>query len=114
MRDARHYTRLLDQNPSASVGFTLAAAAVYAARYGKCEADDHSTDEWREIARNLKADYGETLSADEVRAEMKVAEQSAAGAAMGSIKSEAKTTAARENAKKPPRPGSKPRGRPRK
>lgn len=32
----------------------------------------------------------------------------------GSVKSEAKTRAARENSIKPPRPGSKPRGRPHK
>lgn len=70
MRDAAHYIRLLDQNPSAQVGFSLAAAAVYAARYGACEASDHGTDEWREIARDLKSRYGENLGADQVRTEM--------------------------------------------
>jgi hypothetical protein len=35
MRNAQHFYRLLDQNPDASVGFTLAASAVYAARYGE-------------------------------------------------------------------------------
>lgn len=70
MRDANHYRRLLDENPNAQVGFTLAASAVYAARYGSCEAADHGTDEWREIARDLKARYGENLDADEVRSEM--------------------------------------------
>lgn len=118
MRDERHYTRLLDQNPSASVGFTLAASAVFAARYGFCEPMQHSTGEWREIARRLKSEYGEILSTDEVRAEMKLAERSAAAAVLGSIggsvQSDAKTKAARENARKPPRPGSAPRGRPRK
>jgi hypothetical protein len=71
MRDAQHYSGLLDQNPSAQVGFSLAASAVYAARYGSCEAADHGTDEWGQIARDLKSRYGESLSADEVRAEMK-------------------------------------------
>lgn len=113
MRDVRHYYRLLDQNQSASVGFTLAAAAVYAARYGVCEAEQHSTEEWKQIARNLKADYGETLTTDEVRAEMKTAEQSSAAAALGSITSERKAAASRANASRPPKPGSKPRGRPR-
>jgi hypothetical protein len=70
MRDANHYLRLLDQNPDAQVGFSLAAAAVYATRYGSCEASDHSTDEWREIARDLKSRYGESLSTSEVRSEM--------------------------------------------
>ena len=71
MRDAAHYIRLLDQNPSAQVGFSLAAAAVYAARYGSCEATDHGTEEWRAIARDLKSRYGENLDAEQVRQEMK-------------------------------------------
>lgn len=104
MRDARHYYRLLDQNPSAQVGFTLAAAAVYAARYGFCEAEQHSTEEWKRIARNLKADYGETLTTDEVRAEMKTAEQSAAAAAIGSIRTDRKSAASRANGKLGGRP----------
>lgn len=70
MRDKQHYLRLLDQNPSASVGFALAASAVYAARYGSCEAPDHGTEEWREIARDLKSRYGENLDTDQVRSEM--------------------------------------------
>lgn len=71
MRDAAHYRKLLAQNPAASVGFTLAAAAVYASRFGSCEAADHTTDEWKQIARDLKTRYGENLTADEVRSEMK-------------------------------------------
>jgi len=70
MRNAQHYSRLLDQNPGAQIGFSLAASAVYAARFGSCEAQDRGTDEWRKIARDLKSRYGESLSVDEVRAEM--------------------------------------------
>ena len=70
MRNKNHYLQLLDKNPNAGVGVTLAAAAVYAARFGKCEADDHSTNEWKQIARQLQGQYGETLSPDEVRTEM--------------------------------------------
>jgi hypothetical protein len=70
MRDKQHYLRLLEQNPNAQVGFAVAAAAVYAARFGSCEPADHGTEEWREIARNLKSRYGESLNADDVRAEM--------------------------------------------
>ena len=70
MRDKQHYLQLLDQNPSAQVGFSLAAAAVYAARYGSCEAADHGTEEWRTIARDLKSRYGENLDAADVIAEM--------------------------------------------
>lgn len=104
MRDARHYRRLLDNNPNASIGFTLAASAVYAERYGVCEAEHHSSEEWKQIARNLKADYGETLTPDEVRAEMKVAEQSAAASHLGSIKTDKKSAASRINGRKGGRP----------
>ena len=72
MRTAAHYRRLLDENPTASVGFSLAAAAVYAARYGSCDDEEHGTPQWREIARDLKKRYGESLSVDEVHAEMGV------------------------------------------
>jgi len=70
MRDRPHFERLLNENPNASVGFSLAARAVYAARYGVCEAEHHDTPEWGQIARDLKARYGETLTPDEVREEM--------------------------------------------
>jgi hypothetical protein len=72
MRDATHYRNLIARNPNASVGFTLAASAVYAARYGICEAAHHGTEEWRTIARELKAQWGETLSTSDVLAEMDV------------------------------------------
>jgi hypothetical protein len=70
-RDAKHFRELLSRNPAASVGFSLAASAVYASRYGTCEAGDHSTDEWKQIARDLKSRYGDNLTIDDVRAEMK-------------------------------------------
>lgn len=101
---------MLAENPSASVGFTLAAAMVYAARYGVCETDHHGTDEWKTIARRLRAEYGETLTVTEVTAEMKRAFQGA----LSSMTSPAKAVASRANAYAPPKPGSRPRGRPRK
>jgi hypothetical protein len=70
MRDKQHYLNMLDQNPDAQVGFTLAASAVYAARYVTCEPADHGTQEWSAIARDLKSRYGENLSTDDVRSEM--------------------------------------------
>jgi hypothetical protein len=70
-RNAAHFERLMQENQTAGVGFTLAAAAVYAARYGMCEARDHSTEEFKVIARDLKSRYGENLSTDDVRLEMK-------------------------------------------
>lgn len=73
MRTATHYRNLLDRNPSASVGFSLAAAAVYATRFGFCEAEQHGTNEFQDIARDLRVRYGENLTTDEVRREMKLA-----------------------------------------
>jgi hypothetical protein len=71
MRDRKHYLSLLAQNPGATVGFTLAASAVYAARFGECEDEHRGTEEWATIARDLKSRYGENLDGDQVRAEMK-------------------------------------------
>ena len=73
MRNEQHYRHMLEQNPNAGVGFTLAADMVYAARYGACEPADHGTDEWKTIARRLKSEYGENLTADECSAEMDTA-----------------------------------------
>jgi hypothetical protein len=67
MRNKKHYESLLNQNPNASVGFSLAADAVVAAKNGVFETHDN---EWKAIARDLKSKYGENLTADEVRAEM--------------------------------------------
>lgn len=73
MRNATHYRNLLDRNPNASVGFSLAAAAVYAAKFGICEAEQHGTDEFRNIARDLRTRYGDNLTVEEVSREMKLA-----------------------------------------
>lgn len=69
MRNKQHYRQILEQNP-VCVGFSLAASMVYAERYGACEAEHRATDEWREIARRLKSEYGEALTVDEVYGEM--------------------------------------------
>ena len=70
MRNKKHYENLLASNPNASVGFTLAAQAVYAAKYGQYITGDTGREEYRNIARCLKQKYGEVLSTDEVRLEM--------------------------------------------
>lgn len=118
MRTEQYFRQMIEHNPGASIGFTLAAAMVYAARFGFCEAEQRATDEWKEIARRLKSDYGENLSADEVTSEMDAAHRSAAAAALGSVggssTSPAKRAASAANGKAPVRPGSRPRGRPRK
>jgi len=70
--DAAHYRELINSDINASLGCPLAAAAVYAARFGACGAAEHYTNEWREIARDLKARYGENLNAGDVLREMDV------------------------------------------
>ncbi len=87
---------MLSENPNASVGFTLAADMVFAARHGSIKrGDDHGGDEWRTIATNLKRKYGENLSADQVRHEMSPTKTAAA--ALGRIKSERKAASSRDN-----------------
>ena len=70
MRDANHYRQMFEQNTSTGIGFSLAASAVYAHRYGQCEAEHHATEEWRQIATDLQQRYGETLTAQQAIAEM--------------------------------------------
>jgi len=72
MGTRKHYEKMLAGNPDASIGFTLAAQAVYAAKNGIFDANspDHNDAEYRKIARDLKTRHGENLGADDVRAEM--------------------------------------------
>jgi hypothetical protein len=111
MRTKKHYENLLDRNPNASVGFTLAAQAVYAARHGNYpgpnESDGTDIDEWRTIARNLKQKYGESLTVDEVRHEMSPLKSAAA--ALGRIRSERKAASNRDNGRLGGRPKKEPR-----
>lgn len=113
MRNEQHYRRMLEQNQNASIGFTLAAAMVYAARYGMCDPEHHGTDEFKTIARRLKTEYGENLTVGECSAEMDKAGRSAAAAKLGSIKSKRKAQSSRENAQLGGRPAgskNKPKG----
>jgi hypothetical protein len=71
MRTKKHYENLLGQNPSTSIGFTLAADMVYAARHDVIHrAAAHGGEEWKNIARMLTAKYGENLTVDQIRHEM--------------------------------------------
>lgn len=104
MRNEQHYRNMLAQNQNTSIGFTLAADMVYAARYGMLEPEHHSTEEWKTIARRLKSDYGETLDPDQVSAEMDRANRSAAASALGSIRSDRKSQSSAHNGKLGGRP----------
>jgi len=70
MRDEQHYRRMLAGNPGASIGFTLAAAMVYAVRYGCIGAGDRGSEAFRRIALRLRSQYGEYLSNEEAGDEM--------------------------------------------
>jgi hypothetical protein len=66
-----NYRDLITRNASASIGFTLATKAVYASKYKTiCDVEEVGTEEWKQIARDLKAKYGENLTTDEVLQEM--------------------------------------------
>ena len=103
MRTKKHYEKMLSENPNATIGFTMAADMIFAARHDFINrADDRGGDEWKNIARNLKSKYGEVLTVDEVRAEMSPVK--IAAAALGSIKTEKKAASSRENGKLGGRP----------
>ncbi len=103
MRTKKHYEKMLSENPNTAIGYTLAADMVYAARHDVIHrAEDHGSDEWRTIAGNLKSKYGENLTVDQVRHEMSPVKLAAA--ALGSIRSEKKSAASRENGRKGGRP----------
>jgi hypothetical protein len=71
MRTKKHYEKLLSDNPNTTIGFTLAADMVYAARHNVINrAEDHQSDEWKKIARMLKRKYGEALTGGDVGSEM--------------------------------------------
>lgn len=96
MRTKKHYEKMLSENSNTTIGFTLAADMVFAARHDSIKrGDDHGGDEWRTIARNLKSKYGEALSVDQVRHEMSPIKTAAA--ALGRIKSERKAASSRDN-----------------
>ena len=73
MRTKEHYEYMLDQNPKTGIGFSLAADMVFSGRRGRINrAEDHGSDTWRQIAKDLKDKYGEVLTVADVRTEMTV------------------------------------------
>jgi hypothetical protein len=71
-RGPDHYRDMLERNPGATIGFTLAARMIVTIRRGCAVAAD--AEEVRTAARRLRAQYGEVLSPEEVRAEVRNAE----------------------------------------
>jgi hypothetical protein len=118
MRNAQMYRDILNKDPDALIPVNLAASACYAARFGYCEEEQHQTEEWQLIYLGLRVKYGENPDARNVLFVMDAAARSAAAAVLGHIggskTSKKKAKASRKNGNLPPKPGSKPRGRPRK
>lgn len=107
MRTKKHYEKMLIENPNTSIGFTLAADMVFAARHDIINrAEAHGSDEWRTIARNLKSLYGENLTVDDVRHEMSPVK--IAASALGSIRTPRKAEASRKNGRLGGRPKKQP------
>ncbi len=103
MRAHTHYQKMLSDNPDATIGFSLAADMVYAARHNVINrAEAHGQDEWKTIARNLKSRYGENLTVEQVLSEMAPAK--IAAAALGSISTPKKQTSSRANGRLGGRP----------
>jgi hypothetical protein len=69
--DAEHYWNLLSRKGEATVGFSLATCAIYAAKFGVCGSQEIMDEKWLRIAVTLKATYGNNLTAEQAIAEMK-------------------------------------------
>lgn len=66
MRDKQHYHKILQENPDATVWFTMAASIAFAEKHGACEQHHRGTPQWKQIARKIKSIYGTTLTIDDV------------------------------------------------
>jgi hypothetical protein len=73
-RDEHFYRTLLSHNSDAEVVVSLAASAMYAAKYGACEPADRTRLEYKILLRKLREKYkGRNLSVSETIAEMDAA-----------------------------------------
>ena len=107
MRTKKHCEKMLSENPTSAIRFTLAADMVYTARHDFINrAEAHGEEEWKNIARNLNSKYGESLTVNEIRHEMSPVKTAAAalGRKGGSVKSERKAKSSAANGLKGGRP----------
>lgn len=70
MRTFSHYKQMLQTNPTASIGATLAAAMIYAQRHGSYDIETRNNDEYRAIVVDLKNEYGKQISNSEIKAKL--------------------------------------------
>jgi hypothetical protein len=70
-KDELFYRTMLSHNSDAEVVVSLAASAVYAAKYGACDPADKTRLEYKILLRTLGEKYkGRNLSANETITEM--------------------------------------------
>ena len=107
MRDEQHYHNMLEANPNANIGFSLAARMIYAARWGVCENENVGDTKWHNIVAALRMKYGNEKSEfghSEVELELELAKKSLAASTLGSIKSARKAKSSAVNGKLGGRP----------
>jgi hypothetical protein len=73
-RDEHFYRTMLNHQPNAEIIVSLAASAMYAAKYGACEPADRTRVEYKILLRKLREKYkGRSLSVSETITEMDTA-----------------------------------------
>jgi hypothetical protein len=69
--DEQFYRNMMSHESGAEIGVSIAASAVYAAKYGACEPADKTRIEYKILLRTLREKYkGRNLSASETITEM--------------------------------------------
>ena len=69
--DELFYRNMLSHESGAEISVSLAASAVYAAKYGACEPEDKTRVEYKILLRTLREKYeGRNLSVSETITEM--------------------------------------------
>ena len=70
-RDEQFYRNMMSHESGTEIGISIAASAVYAAKYGACEPADKTRIEYKQLLRKLREKYkGKNLSASETITEM--------------------------------------------
>ena len=69
--DEQFYRNMMSHESGAEISISLAASAVYAAKYGACEPADKTRIEYKQLLRKLREKYkGRNLSVSETITEM--------------------------------------------
>ena len=69
--DEQFYRNMLSHESGSEINISLAASAVYAAKYGACEPADKTRTEYKILLRTLREKYeGRNLSVSETITEM--------------------------------------------